>query len=756
MMKPVNRIFLILGAMSMFSLFQFDAMGKCTNNPEKGKFCKGSVLYTCRQGCYCTGTSEEGVGTIDVKKACEDGDSDKEEKLNKAGVFYCGQGKTSPEGASSIGQCFNKNDVSDDTPKDCNSVDAGRYCWHKDDKEPCPAGCYCDGGRNVLAVEKFYTNKTSVEKACALRTLTSMSGSGVHLCPSGTTSNPAGGGHGAKESSDCFRGLTAWDGSQNCTTAAPKGQYCRHKDVLKEDCAPGCYCEGGKNAIGDNDEEWGQVTSACENHWSNDVKGYLEARGVKYCPNSFPKSVTKAESKDDCYFEENNERRYYRDYKDGIEVDAGYYLPKSKTTPTSCENLTGLAVCLGGRFVPSAASNVGITYCADGKIPNSNRSDCVSRYAVTYNCNGGTGTAPTDSNSPYLVGATVTVKSNTCTAQPGRTFDKWNCGNIIGDKTPTQTFSMPSANVICIAKWKSAGDNGGGTQGGGTQGGDSNSCQPGQYWKITAEARVDTTAVRRDTAGAGSCTDCEAGYYCPDKEHKYPCTGDTYTDRPRQTQCLPCNGTVTYTGNLNTGCSTDPDNPGDTTYTVTYNCGDHGTGDLSNNGASHTSGTQVTTLASTACTRNEGYTFSNWKCMAGNTPVSVDNAGQFTMPSSNVTCTAQWSTSGNGNGGGNGNAGGNGNGGGNGNENEDAVCPVGQYLPADGEDANDCEQCSGNYVCPGDDASYRCPWTVSGNTCGGILDAGQLKKGKSRNRDCWKFFNSPSDYRECVYGFSID
>ncbi|MFQ6704492.1 MAG: hypothetical protein ACLRFP_05430, partial [Alphaproteobacteria bacterium] len=101
MMKPVNRIFLILGAMSMFSLFQFDAMG-------------------------------------------------------------------------------------DDTPKDCNSVDPGRYCWHKNAKNACPAGCYCDGGNDVVAVKKFYTDKDYFKEACALRTLTSMSGSGVHLCPSGT------------------------------------------------------------------------------------------------------------------------------------------------------------------------------------------------------------------------------------------------------------------------------------------------------------------------------------------------------------------------------------------------------------------------------------------------------------------------------------------------------------------------------------------------------------------------------------------
>lgn len=578
--------------------------------------------------------------------------------------------------------------------QDCNSVDAGRYCWEKSHKYACPAGCYCDGGRSALAVKKFYNDKTAFEEACALRTLTSMSGSGVHLCPSGETSNPAGGAHGAKESSDCFSGLTAWDGKQNCTSAAPKGKYCKHKDVLKEDCAPGCYCEGGTNAIGGNDEAWGKVTSACGAHWSNEVKDYLEARGVKYCPDGFPNSVKKAESKDDCYFEEDNERRYYRDYKQGIIVDAGYYLPKSKTTPTSCANLTGTEVCLGGKLRPSAASDVGITSCADGKISNLGHSDCVcpngtewdnalaacvSRYTVTYDCNGGTGTAPTDSNSPYLVGAAVTVKSNTCTAPSGRTFDKWNCDNGIGDMTTNHTFFMPSVNVTCNAKWKSAGNNGGGTQGGG-----SHSCQPGQYWSSGVDVRVDVRADMADmtnyqvgrsakkaatksvvsraamqpspvssmaktldaadlrSALGGSCKDCEVGYYCPGgTQGRVACPEGEYTNTTGQTQCLVCNGTVIQTGNLNTGCSTNPDNPGNTTYTVTYSCGEGG-GVAPVDSNSYTSGASVILKSKGNCTAPSSTPdFDGWNC--GNN--IVGQAGDtIAMPAANVICTAQWTS----------------------------------------------------------------------------------------------------------------
>lgn len=633
-MKPVNRIFLILGAMSMFSLFQFDAMGSRND---------------------CTG-----------------------------------------------------------------DVDAGLYCKNWGNKPRCPAGCYCPGG-----VKRAVGTSHDANFACTNRTPGAeekwMNDSGIYYCPSDYP-------HSNKSSStiwDCF------DGSGNHYVAPPvtytAGKYVYRRMGIghaEDDCPKGCYCEGGA------------------------VEGTQPFERFKTKLESFCKG-------DLSVIESGQERIMIKGAK--------------------------IFVCPDGKTSKTGAKNVG---------------DCYDSV-VNYVCNDhsgvyGSGTGPTDPKK-YAVGEQVTLLAKgDCVASTEKPeFDGWYCLPEVGNKHPGETFQMPDATVFCWAKWKSAGNNGGGTQGGG-----SHSCQPGQYWKsglvdITAEARAVPIAVLRDTAQAnttrsakkaatksvvsrtamqplpvstfnvsmaktldaadlrlalgGSCTDCEAGYYCPGgTQGRVACPEGKYTNTTGQTQCLVCNGIVIQTGNLNTGCSTDPDNPGNN-YNVTYNCGDHGTGDLSNNGASHTSGTQVTTLASTACARNEGYTFSNWECMAGSIELSVNNAGQFTMPDADVTCTAQWSTGSNGNGGG-----------GNGNENEDAVCPVGQYLPADGEDADDCEQCSGNYVCPGDDASYPCPWTVSGNTCGGILDAGQLKKGKSRNRDCWKFFNSPSDYRECVYGFSID
>ncbi len=36
--------------------------------------------------------------------------------------------------------------------KGCNTVDAGRYCLKKDNKRPCPEGCWCESKKNVNAV----------------------------------------------------------------------------------------------------------------------------------------------------------------------------------------------------------------------------------------------------------------------------------------------------------------------------------------------------------------------------------------------------------------------------------------------------------------------------------------------------------------------------------------------------------------------------------------------------------------------------
>ena len=78
----------------------------------------------------------------------------------------------------------------------------------------------------------------------------------------------------------------------------------------------------------------------------------------------------------------------------------------------------------------------------------------------------------------------------------------------------------------------------------------------------------------------------------------------------------------------------------DTGYTVSYACGAHGSGTPTDSNSPYTHDRTVTTLASNACTAANGWQFSNWSC---NQSVGTVNAeSTFTMPSANVTCTAQW------------------------------------------------------------------------------------------------------------------
>lgn len=73
-------------------------------------------------------------------------------------------------------------------------------------------------------------------------------------------------------------------------------------------------------------------------------------------------------------------------------------------------------------------------------------------YSVSYDKNGGSGTM-TDSNSPYMNGSTVTVKSNSFTAPTGKTFNGWKTGATSGTSYAAgATFSI-SANTTLYAQW---------------------------------------------------------------------------------------------------------------------------------------------------------------------------------------------------------------------------------------------------------------------------------------------------------------
>ena len=80
-------------------------------------------------------------------------------------------------------------------------------------------------------------------------------------------------------------------------------------------------------------------------------------------------------------------------------------------------------------------------------------------YTVTYDANGGTGEM-TDEDSPYGVGAPVTVLDNEFTAPANTSFNGWvvtDASSNVLTVTEGQ-FTMPSSNVTVTAQWLAAGN----------------------------------------------------------------------------------------------------------------------------------------------------------------------------------------------------------------------------------------------------------------------------------------------------------
>ena len=76
-------------------------------------------------------------------------------------------------------------------------------------------------------------------------------------------------------------------------------------------------------------------------------------------------------------------------------------------------------------------------------------------YTVTYDSNGGSGSM-TDGNSPYFIGSTVTVLSNSFSAPANKEFDEWKTGASSGTSyAPAATFNI-SANTTLYAQWKNS------------------------------------------------------------------------------------------------------------------------------------------------------------------------------------------------------------------------------------------------------------------------------------------------------------
>ena len=120
------------------------------------------------------------------------------------------------------------------------------------------------------------------------------------------------------------------------------------------------------------------------------------------------------------------------------------------TTGSFTSDLAGLSSGTLYHYRAYAINSVGTSYGADQTFTT------LSTYSVTYNANGASGTVPTDGNSPYISGATITVLGNTGSLSiTGYTFAGWNtAANGSGTSyQATASFAMGSANVTLYAQW---------------------------------------------------------------------------------------------------------------------------------------------------------------------------------------------------------------------------------------------------------------------------------------------------------------
>ncbi|MBR4806216.1 MAG: InlB B-repeat-containing protein, partial [Alphaproteobacteria bacterium] len=229
----------------------------------------------------------------------------------------------------------------------------------------------------------------------------------------------------------------------------------------------------------------------------------------------------------------------------------------------------------------------------DGKVS----CQTTIRYNVTYDCGGGTGTAPTDSTD-YMPNATVTTLANTCTPPTHKLFDKWSCGG--DDVTAGGTFTIDD-DTTCTAQYIDA-------------------------FTVSYDCGVGTgTAPTDSTDYAPNATVTTLANTCTAPAHKlfdkWSCGGNNIS------------AGSTFTITANTTCAAQYSDM----FTVSYDCGS-GTGTAPTDSTDYAPNATVTTLANT-CTPPTGEHFASWLCGGNNI-----NAGSTFTITANTTCTAQYGT----------------------------------------------------------------------------------------------------------------
>ncbi len=278
---------------------------------------------------------------------------------------------------------------------------------------------------------------------------------------------------------------------------------------------------------------------------------------------------------------------------------------------------------LSGTLWPAAltAGGSGTLYIASPA--NVWQATLPSAYPVTYNGNNNTaGTAPTDANSPYTPGATVTVLGNTGSlARTGYTFSGWSYDSTSGPvDAPGSTFTMPAGAVTLYADW---------TLNSYTVSYDGNGATGGSVPGAATAAYGSTVTVAGNTGSLVRAGYTFAGWSYGSASGPVDAPGSTFT--------MPAGAVTLYAD-----WTAIPPPPPVQYYTVTYN-GNGATGGTVPDSPAAVAGATVTVAGNTGDLVKAGYAFGGWNTAAdGSGTGYAAGSGSLTMPAADVTLYAVW------------------------------------------------------------------------------------------------------------------
>lgn len=165
----------------------------------------------------------------------------------------------------------------------------------------------------------------------------------------------------------------------DCTSAPNEGKYCYHANS-KPSCPAGCYCTGGsKSHVSDaKTNACNHVSNRCADRNPNCEPAYKDAN-IFYCPADFPYSDAGAKSMFECFNTKFGSRMYRSEY---LPCDPGEYLPAGKIVCEDCKDCDGNGTCYycpgidDGTAVYDSGKDQGIFKCAEGTVPNSDKTKC--------------------------------------------------------------------------------------------------------------------------------------------------------------------------------------------------------------------------------------------------------------------------------------------------------------------------------------------------------------------------------------------